>query len=147
MPAYRGLFQQVLPAVLRTTSNQGGIINLGTPGGPPSGGTFALVVSASNTPTSLDVYIQTSPNQGTTWYDFIHFAQVGAVSSYFHSVQWSRKGQALNTTGTGVTVTGDAALAQGVVLNTPIVDNYVRVKWVMVGTSYTFQIVAALDRD
>jgi hypothetical protein len=110
-------------------------------------GQFLLNVTASSTPTTLDVYLQTSPNAGTTWYDFAHFSQVGAVTTAIQSLIWQRKPQELNTTVTGVTVTGDAALAAGVVIQGPIVSNYFRAKWVIVGTSYTFSVTAILDRD
>lgn len=108
---------------------------------------FILNVTASSSPTTLDVYLQSSPNAGTTWYDFAHFAQVGAVSTSIQSITWSRR-TAPNITATqAVVVTGTAALAAGVVINAPIVDDYFRAAWVISGTSYTFSLIAVTDAD
>src|SRR5215467_4053468 len=73
--------------------------------------------------------------------------QIGAVSTNIQLIQWARRSQALNAANTADTVTGDAALAAGVVLNSPIIDNYFRVRWVIAGTSYTFSVIGILDRD
>lgn len=148
MSAYRGMVQTLLASGAQTTSGNSGVLNLGQlGGGGPDGATFQFKVTASSTPTTLDVYLQTSIDQGSTWIDFVHFAQAGAVSTFNHVVQWCRRAHELNTANTGDTATGDAVLAAGIVLNTPIVDNYFRVKWVIVGTSYTFAVNAILDRD
>jgi hypothetical protein len=112
----------------------------------PAKATFLLNVSASSAPTTLDLYIQTSTDSGTTWYDVGHFNQVGAVSTVIQALQWSRNaGQATNAT--SVVATGDAALAAGKVVCGPVADNYMRLKWVLAGTSYTFAVLAILDRD
>ena len=63
------------------------------------------------------------------------------------SLSWAHRSQALITANTGVVTAGDAALAAGVVINAPIADNFFRAKWVIVGTSYTFSLVAIQDRD
>jgi len=49
--------------------------------------------------------------------------------------------------GNWVIVTGDAALAAAKVLNGPIATSSFRAKWVIAGTSYTFSLIACLDRD
>jgi hypothetical protein len=78
--------------------------------GSPDAANFILNVSASSSPTTLDVYLQTSTDSGTTWYDFGHFTQVGAVSTSIQALQWSRRANDA-TNATAVIVTGDAALA------------------------------------
>lgn len=144
MSVYRGAVQTLVASAAKTTSSNSGVINL--TGGGADAGTFILNVSASSSPTTLDVYLQTSPDSGTTWYDFGHFTQVGAVSTSIQALQWSRRANDA-TNATAVIVTGDAALAAAKVINGPIVDNYFRVKWVIAGTSYTFAVLALLDRD
>lgn len=112
----------------------------------PDKATFILNVTASSSPTTMDVYIQTSPDSGTTWYDFVHFTQVGAVATSIQAAQWCRIASAANND-TSVIVTGDAALAAAKVINGPVVDSRMRVKFVIVGTSYTFSVLAITDRD
>ena len=89
---------------------------------------------------------QNSVDGRTTWYDFAHFTQVGAVATSIQAAQWSRLvTDAPNAT--GVLVTGDAALAAAKVVNVPIVDSQVKVKWEIAGNSYTFALLAILDRN
>ena len=148
MPSLRGVVTTLVASAVQSASGNSGILNLPTlMGGEPDGVQFILNVSASSTPTTLDVYLQWSPNTGTTWYDFGHFAQVGAVSTSIQSLNYARRSQALITASTAVIVTGDAVLAASTVINAPIASNYFRVKWVLAGTSYTFQVFACLDRD
>lgn len=106
---------------------------------------FILTVTASNTPTTCDVYLQHSPDEGTTWYDFAHFTQVGAVSTSTQSASWSRRNYD-GTQGTAVIATGDAALAAAKVIAGPIAGA-LRAKVVVVGTSYTLAITAITDKD
>lgn len=106
---------------------------------------FILNVTASNTPTTCDVYLQHSTDDGTTWFDFAHFTQVGAVSTSVQSLSWSRRNYD-GTQGTAVIVTGDGALAAAKVINGPV-GGAIRAKVVVVGTSYTLSITAITDRD
>lgn len=147
MSQIRGAVQTIVASALKSASGNTGTLNLGsTLGGDPDAALFLLNVSASNTPTTLDVYLQTSPDSGATWYDFGHFTQVGAVSTSIQALQWSRKvGE--GTESTSVIVTGDAALAATKTICGPIVGAQFRAKWVIVGTSYTFALLAILDRD
>ena len=148
MPNYRGYVQTLVASAVQSASGNSGAINLGSiTGAAPDAASFILNVTASSAPTTLDVYLQFSTNQGTTWTDFAHYTQVGAVSTNIQLIQWARRSQALNAANTADTVTGDAVLAAGVVLNTPIIDNYFRVRWVIAGTSYTFSVIGILDRD
>lgn len=147
MPAFRGAVQTLVASAAQSSSSNA-VVQLCQPGGGgPDGGLFLLNVTASSSPTTLDVYLQTSPDAGTTWWDFGHFTQVGAVSTSKQALTWARRSQALVTTATAVVATGDAALAAAVVINGPIVDGWVRVKWVISGTSYTFSVVGIFDRD
>src|SRR5215471_169463 len=148
MPNYRGYVQTLVASAVQSASGNSGAINLGSiTGGAPDAASFILNVTASSAPTTLDVYLQQSPNQGTTWYDFAHFAQVGAVSTSIQALTWGRRTTPNITATQAVVTTGDAALAAGVVINGPIVDNFFRAKWVIVGTSYTFSLTAICDQD
>lgn len=143
MAKERGAVVVISASSAKTTSGNSGVITV------PSmdAAQFILNVTASSSPTTLDVYLQHSPNGGSTYYDFGHFTQVGAVSTNIQSLVWRRRPSNVNTASQAVTVTGDAALAAGVVLNGPIADNYFRAKWVIAGTSYTFSLTAVYDSD
>lgn len=141
---YRGQVVTISASSAKAASGNSGSIVIGR---SMDAAQFILNVTASSSPTTLDVYLQQSPNSGTTWYDFAHFAQVGAVSTSIQALTWSRR-TAPNITATqAVVVTGDAALAAGVVINAPIVDAQFRAKWVITGTSYTFSLIAITDSD
>ncbi len=145
MPIVRGAVQTLVASAAQTTTGNSGAINLGSGiGGSPDAATFILNVTASSSPTTLDIYLQTQV--GLTWYDFAHFTQVGAVATSIQVAQWTRRAMDA-TQGTPVIVTGTAALAAAKVINGPIVDSLFRVAWVISGTSYTFSVVAILDRD
>jgi hypothetical protein len=136
----------LVASATKSASGNSGILNLGLGMGSPDAANFILNVSASSSPTTLDVYLQTSTDSGTTWYDFGHFTQVGAVSTSIQALQWSRRANDA-TNATAVIVTRDAALAAAKVINGPIVDSAFRVKWVIAGTSYTFSLLAILDKS
>jgi hypothetical protein len=139
-----GSVQVISASSAKTTSGNSGTLSLGK--GSSDAAIFFLNVTASSAPTTLDVYLQTSPDAGTIWFDFARFAQVGAVSTSIQALQWSRRNSD-GTQGTQVIVTGDAALAASKVINGPIVDSFFRAKWVIAGTSYTFSLTAILDLD
>lgn len=94
-------------------------------------------VTASAVPTSLNLYVQHSLDGGTTWDDFISFLQVGAVGTARQIAQWNRDA----VSASAVHAASDAALTAGTVINGPVGDDW-RLKWVIVGTSYTFSVVA-----
>lgn len=142
MAILRGVSQLLVASAVKSASGNSGTLVFE---GSPDSAIFILNVTASSSPTTLDVYLQTSPNAGTTWYDFVHYTQVGAVSTSIQAAQWSRKVTEA-TEATGVIVSGDAALAAAKVVNGPIADNFVRVKWVLAGTSYTFSVTAIWDQ-
>jgi hypothetical protein len=105
---------------------------------------FQLTVSTAATESGdlLDVYIQHSPDDGTTWDDFVHFTQVlgnGGAKKFIAT--WMRD----VTPETEMKAPADATLAAGV-LQGPISPT-LRVKWVVVdaGTdnaSFTFSVIA-----
>lgn len=93
-----------------------------------------LNVTASVGPTTLNVYLQSSVD-GTNWDDFISFTQVGAVSTSRQIAQWDRDA----VSASAVHAASDGALTAGTVINGPQGDQW-RVKWTLVGTSYTFTL-------
>lgn len=107
---------------------------------------FLLTVSAAATESgdTLDVYVQHSPDDGTTWDDFIHFTQVlgnGGAKKFIAT--WYRD----VTPESELKAPADAALAAGV-LQGPI-SQALRVKWVIVDTStanasFTFSVSVQL---
>jgi hypothetical protein len=103
-----------------------------------------LTVSAAATESGdlLDVYVQHSPDDGTTWDDFIHFTQVlgnGGAKKFIAT--WMRD----VTPESELKAPADASLAAGV-LQGPI-SPMLRVKWVLVdastdNASFTFSVTA-----
>lgn len=109
---------------------------------------ITLNVSAISTGTTLDVYIQQElpitgasdkrgdiPSGTSVWNDFLHFTQVTtSTGSWVASIVG------------GGNIAGplkDATLAAGTVIGGSIGSNW-RVKYVAVGTSYTFAVTAIL---
>jgi hypothetical protein len=65
---------------------------------------------------TLDVYLQTSFDEGTTWYDFAHFTQLAAgAAAIKHAWHVSRASE--RTTITTVGKDGTPALAAGTILS------------------------------
>jgi len=105
---------------------------------------FLLIVSAAATDAGdlLDVYVQHSPDEGTTWDDFVHFTQVlgnGGAKKFIAT--WVRDIAPTSA----LKPPADASLAAGVQQG-PVAPTW-RVKWVIVdaGTvnvSFTFSVVA-----
>jgi hypothetical protein len=90
---------------------------------------FLLNVTAAGTDAgdTLDVYVQQSPDGGTTWDDFVHFTQVlgnGGAKKYIAT--WNGTAAAESE----MKAPADAALAAGV-LQGPMTTTW-RVKWVIV---------------
>ena len=129
----------ILPSAARTTS---GTFVLPSSFGNVAAACFGLIVSAAATDAgdTLDVYVQHSPDGGTTWDDFIHFTQVlgnGGAKAFI--AQWN----ALASPESELHVPSDAAMAAGV-LQGPV-GNTVRIKWVIVNAgaanqSFTFSV-------
>ena len=105
-------------------------------------GTFLLNVTAAATEAGdkLNVYIQSSPDSGTTYDDFIHFTEVlGNGGAVKHIAVVNFRGAPTSSLHTP----NDAALSVGV--NQGPVSNLWRVKWVVTdastdNASFTFSI-------
>lgn len=98
--------------------------------------TLLLDVTASDTPTTLDVFLQRLLPDGVTWDDVAHFQQVGAVSTVQDVADLFA-----GASGGGVRAPDDVAMAEGA-RDLPWAET-VRIKWVLVGTSYTFAVTAS----
>jgi len=102
----------------------------------------SVTAAAAAAGDTLDVYIDTSPNAGTTWFNAIHFTQVlgnGGAKSFQATLAPSA------SAGTSVTAT-TADAASGAVRPTMLCD-YVRVRYVIVdggahGQSFTLNVLA-----
>lgn len=109
---------------------------------PTTTAQFVLRVTAAGTLVgdTLDVYLQTSYDGGTSWDDFAHVTQVlgnGGAKAFI--VDWARD----VTPTTPLKAVQDAAMAAGV--NQGPVGSLIRAKWVIVnggGThSFTFDLL------
>lgn len=149
MPNVRGnLATLVSSATAVTTSGTSSVLNLSSlMGGEPDAAQFMLnAATVSGTTPTLDVYLQWSSDAGTTWWDFLHFAQVTTTGK--QSGLWTRRDND-GTGGTGVIANGDAVLAASKVIAAPINSSSFRVKWVISGTitAINFSVLACQDRD
>lgn len=99
---------------------------------------FILDVTASSSPTTLDVIIETSIDGGTTWYAAWAFSQVGAVSTAQQILSVRDTGIGITEVGAGGSIVeGNNQLKANVVVTKDL-----RVKWIVSGTSYTFAVHA-----
>lgn len=134
------------PSAARTSSSNGGVITI--PDQYYSGFVALLDVTAISTGTTLDVFIQRGlKNAAATdieqaaatgtvvWDDFLRFKQV--TTSTVQTLVRFASGQA-NAVGDKADAT--AGTSAGVVIGGPIGSLW-RVKWALVGTSYTFSVV------
>lgn len=99
---------------------------------------FALIldVTASSSPTTLDVGVETSIDGGTTWYAAYEFTQIGAVST-------AKRRLDVRDTGIGITEVGaDTSIVEtnNSIKNNTILTRDIRIYWTISGTSYTFAI-------
>lgn len=126
----------VASAVKSASGNSGSLKNTSTPIPTFQAAAFILDVTASSSPTTLDVLIETSVDNGTTWYLAWEFTQIGAVST-------AQRRLDVRSTGIGITEVGaDTSIAN---TNNPVHGNTVvtqdlRVRWIVAGTSYTFAV-------
>ena len=113
-------------------------------------GSFLLVVSAAATEAAdtLDVYIQSSADNGDNYDDFIHFTQVlGNGGAKKIQAFWN----ALMAPEAELAALADASMAVGIKQG-PVGDKW-RVKWVIAGdvpvlnASFTFSLSASLVRS
>lgn len=135
----------VSSAARNASGNSGALTPFGSKVGKLKAAVFLLTVSAAATESgdTLDLYVQHSPDDGTTWDDFIHFTQVlgnGGAKKYIAT--WLRDAPPESE----IKAPADGALAAGV-LQGPVTPLW-RAKWVVVdsGTanaSFTFSLVAS----
>lgn len=106
---------------------------------------FEVTVADTDAGDLLDVYVQHSPDAGTTYDDFVHFTQViGTSTGYKELAQWTA------FTGlpeTEVRAPQDGAVGVGVVQG-PVGDDW-RIKWDIVdagaaNVSFTFSVIGRL---
>ncbi|MCL5436080.1 MAG: hypothetical protein M1275_03285 [Patescibacteria group bacterium] len=93
------------------------------------------VTTVSVTGGTLDVYIQTSPDGGTTWIDAAHFAQISASTANAHFAI--------------VPVAGGAGAVKGAVgaktvsasnLGVPLLGRFIKVVGVVATAAFTFTV-------
>lgn len=111
-----------------------------------AGGIFMLNVTAAATDATdtLDVYLQSSIDEGVTYDDFVHFTQVlgnGGAKKFL--AEWMARTGAPNNPETEMHAPSDAAMAAGVKQG-PVGPLW-RVKWVIVDpgagvASFTFSL-------
>ena len=134
----------LVSSAARTASgNSGTLTPFGSKVGKLKAALYFLSVTAVATDAgdTLDVYVQHTPDDGTTWDDFIHFTQVlgnGGAKKFIAT--WLRD----VTPESEIKAPADASLAAGV-LQGPITP-LIRVKWVIVdastqNASFTFSLV------
>jgi len=109
--------------------------------------TFLLAVTDAQAAgaDTLDLYLQSSLDGGTTWDDFVHFTQVlgNAVEPIKHIATWTALSGLPESE---MHVPADKTLAAGVLQG--LVGNDWRVAWVIVGgtASFTFSLSGRLLR-
>lgn len=135
----------IVTSAARTTSSDSGTLPLSAyirDASKIKSAVLLLTVSAAATAAGdlLDVYVQQSPDGGTTWDDFIHFTQVlGNGGAKKFVATWS----SLITPESELHAPADASLAAGV-LQGPVSPVW-RVKWVITSASapsFTFKVDA-----
>ena len=135
--------KNLVASAARTASGDSGALTpFGSKLSSVKAAVFQLLVSAAATEAGdlLDVYIQHSPDDGTTWDDFVHFTQVlgnGGAKKFIAT--WQRD---VSPT-TALKPPADASLAAGVQQG-PVSPTW-RVKWVIVdastqNASFTFKV-------
>lgn len=92
--------------------------------------------TASNTPTRLDVYLQSSSDGGTTWYDLPAEAQMltGTAGTDITSTNVVRRNILDNVT--------TCASTQKAAAKYTVFGDLVRAAWVISGTSFTISVKA-----
>lgn len=129
----------LLPSAARTVSGNSGVLANCKPE-RFSGGYFQLAVTAAAAAAgdTLNVYVQSSTDNGTTWDDFASFTQIlgnGGVKNF--AAGWT----AVATAPAAAHAVQDGVLAAGSVQQGPNGDLW-RIKWVMggAGPNFTFAV-------
>lgn len=121
----------ILASAAQTATAQGGAIYIG--------GIKEMVVyatcTASSAPTQLDVYLQSSSDNGVTWYDLTSDVVQTTNAAAAETAAVANQRDVLQA----VTTCASAVKAIGRYTN---FGNYVRAAWVITGTSFTFSVKA-----
>ena len=132
---YRGQAIQLLAAAARTTSsNSGNLIN--TSGNIPASeavvfliNVTTLTIAGTSPAAALDVWIDTSPDGGTTWFLAYKFAQITSSTA--------ARRMNVRTTGIGIAEAGtEASVATSVTtatVNNTVLAPDIRVRWEITG--------------
>lgn len=111
----------------------------GNGGGISVAGVDEIIVfatcTASNTPTQLDVYLQSTSDNGVTWYDLTAEVVQTTNTAATETAAVANKRDVLDA----VTSCASAVKAIGKYRN---FGSQVRVAWVITGTSFTFSVKA-----
>lgn len=102
---------------------------------------LSITASATEAGDTLDVFVDVSPDSGTTWVNAVHFTQQagnGAAKKEVAVLDPSNPGTAV------VDVTSDAAAA---VVRPAVWGNQIRARWAIVdsgnaNSSHTFEVIA-----
>jgi hypothetical protein len=85
----------------------------------------------TGTSPTIDIYVQTTPDGGSTWYDMVHMTQITAAVSK-SLAQWARLG--VSTQGTTTSTSGCSTLGSGLVSPLPILSQFMRIAVKLGGT-------------
>jgi hypothetical protein len=148
MPVANYIFVETSPAAAGTAASSNLVLG-GIDNGIPNGvlgligdydGAEIVAELTGATGGTLDVYVQSSPDEGANWYDIIHFPQIagGAATAYYQSpLSTSTNTSAPKQVGKNLT----PALVANTTINGALTD---RLRLVMVagsGTSAGAQVV------
>jgi len=139
----RGHKQTLVASAARNASGDSGSLVLDLV--PAAIKYFINVTAASGTNPTLDMYIQTSFDGGSTWHDMVHASQFTGTSQLAYD--WANLSAIPQDIGGNFG--GDAALSANQSNGGPLVPGAMRVKWVIAGTtpSFTFTVTAVMDTD
>lgn len=134
LPAFAGSNRvELLASGTQTASAQGSPINVA--------GAKELIVfatcTASSSPTTLDVFLQSSSDGGTTWYDLTADAAMTTDGDGTETAAVANKRDVLDN------VTTCASAVKAIARYTNFGDQ-VRVAWFITGTSFTFSVKAVV---
>lgn len=138
----------LLVSAARTASGNSGVLPIDFSQVAAADLLLNVTAAATEAGDTLDVYVQSSVDDGTTWNDFVHFTQVlgNGGAKKFHA-KWVRG----ITPTTALGAPKDATLAAGVEQG-PIGGD-VRIKWVIVDAvttgnqSFTFSVSGTLTNQ
>lgn len=132
------IFQQSLvTSAAQTASGDSGLIEIGTLDFEKITIVIPVTAASGTTPT-LDIYIQQSLDGGTTFTDMAHLPQVTAAVTNPYHVSLAHGGGSVISAGVG-----DATIAANTI-GGGIISRFIKVKWVIGGTTPSFTFAATL---